>query len=283
VREAVGKVLPLGVFGDASPTVRAETLSLPDVTYAARGVRFDAELLARYQSLFSLLHTDEVPAGFTHVTAFPVAMALMVAPEFPLPLMGMVHLSNRVEVARTIRADEECEVFAWAQNLAGHAKGTSVELVVEVQIAGSVVWRGTSTYLAKGKYLRGRGVDPVERAEFVPGFPTAQWNLGAGVGRDYAAISGDRNPIHMSALSAKAFGFPRAIAHGMYTAARALAEARGLYGESYVWEVDFAKPVLLPSKVAVAIRRLDGETVEFSGWNGKSSKLHFSGAIKPLT
>jgi hypothetical protein len=50
-----------------------------------------------------------------------------------------------------------------------------------------------------------------------------------------------------------------------------------------VWEVDFAKPVLLPSKVAVAIRRLDGETVEFSGWNGKSSKLHFSGAIKPLT
>ena len=50
------------------------------------------------------------------------------------------------------------------------------------------------------------------------------WSLPASASRAYAAVSGDVNPIHMSALTAKAFGFPRAIAHGMYTAARALSE-----------------------------------------------------------
>ena len=67
-------------------------------------------------------------------------------------------------------------------------------------------------------------------------------------------MSGDRNPIHTSALGAKAFGFPRAIAHGMYTAARALAEAGPRRGDAYDWTVSFAKPVLLPSTVDVALR-----------------------------
>ena len=36
-------------------------------------------------------------------------------------------------------------------------------------------------------------------------------------------MSGDVNPIHLHALTARAMGFPRAIAHGMWTYARTLA------------------------------------------------------------
>ena len=60
-------------------------------------------------------------------------------------------------------------------------------------------------------------------------------------------MSGDHNPIHLHALSAKALGFPRAIAHGMWTKARCLASLR--LPDAFAVDVRFKKPILLPSKV----------------------------------
>jgi len=211
----------------------------------------------------------------------------MVSSQFPLPLLGMVHLSNTIEVARPVTIDEQLEVFAWSRNMRPHHKGTAVDIVAEIHVSGEVVWRGVSTYLAKGKYLIGKAAAPQDRKDFVPPAPTALWNLEASTGRDYAAVSGDRNPIHMSALTAKPFGYNRAIAHGMYTAARALEEARSIRPASYVWTVEFAKPVLLPGKVSVAITKDDASTdahssVSYSGWNARTNQVHFTGRIDPL-
>jgi acyl dehydratase len=186
-----------------------------------------------------------------------------------------------VSLVRPVRLGDSLEVRAWAQDLRPHRRGVQVDLVVEVSVertdderaAGSglsattLAYRGVSTYLAKGVHLPdgsardasgsdGSGANGTTNGTdaFVPPLPTARWTLGAGTGRAYAAVSGDRNPIHTSGLGAKAFGFPRAIAHGMYTAARALAEAGPARGETYDWTVTFARPVLLPSTVDVAIR-----------------------------
>ena len=72
------------------------------------------------------------------------------------------------------------------------------------------------------------------------------------IGRRYAAVSGDVNPIHLNPLAAKAFGFPRAIAHGMWTHARSLAALEGrLPAGPLTVRAQFAKPVLLPSTVAL--------------------------------
>ena len=76
---------------------------------------------------------------------------------------------------------------------------------------------------------------------------TAHWRVPGDLGRRYAAVSGDRNPIHLHALSAKAFGFPRAIAHGMWTKARCLAALR--LPDALTAEVRFKQPILLPSTV----------------------------------
>ena len=89
-------------------------------------------------------------------------------------------------------------------------------------------------------------------AEFVPPRPTGRWELGADTGRRYGAVSGDVNPIHLSALTAKAFGFPKAIAHGMYTASRAFTEARVDLSKPLRWDVTFDAPVTLPGSVLVA-------------------------------
>lgn len=267
--------------------------TLPDVAYLAAGIRADADHLTAYQHLLGESASDVLPAGFVHVLAFPVATALMVRADFPLPLVGMVHLANHVTQLRPVSLGDALDVRAFAQNLAPHRLGMQVELVTEVRVAGAdhdvsagpVAWRGVSTYLAKGARLGSERVaddDADERTPFVPPVPTGQWRLAADTGRRYAAISGDRNPIHLSALTAKALGFPRAIAHGMYTASRALAVVGAARGDAFTWTVELAKPVLLPGTVTVRIAPDETGAYDLAGWNAQSRKPHVTGRVTPL-
>ncbi len=313
------------------PGGRRGDLVLPDVTYRVAGVATGDGVragdvgspahLARYDDLLGEAPSDVLPAGYLHVLGFPLATAVMVRPDFPLPLLGMVHLANSVSVLRPVRLGDTLVVRAWAQGLRPHRRGVQVDLVTEIAVertgderaAGSGLtavtpaYRGVSTYLAKGVALSDAPVPQDAPSTgpdaFVPPLPTARWSLGPGTGRAYAAVSGDRNPIHTSALGAKAFGFPRAIAHGMYTAARALAEA-GPRRDTYDWTVSFAKPVLLPSTVDVALRPVGEVPAEvrdavgqvapavpdgagdpatglaYQAWDGKG-RLHLSGRVTP--
>jgi acyl dehydratase len=270
--------------------VRPAPTELPDVAYRVRGVRAGLDHLTAYQRLLGEPASDELPAGFVHVLAFPVATALMARTDFPLPLLGMVHLANVVEQHRPVRYDEPLDVLATATSLRPHRTGTQVDLVVDVTSDGALVWRGTSTYLAKGVHLDGSPAgadDPASpeagRPHFDPPLPTGQWRLGSDTGRRYAAVSGDRNPIHLSALSARALGFPRAIAHGMDTAARLLADVGPARGDAFVWSVDFVKPVLLPATVATSARHSSAaDGFELAAWDPRTGKPHAIGAVGPL-
>ncbi len=266
---------------------------LPSVVYRVADVPTSGvtEHLTDYQRLVGERVCDTLPAGYLHVLAFPLATALMVRGDFPLPLLGLVHVSNAVSVHLPVRVGDVLEVRATAENLRAHRRGVQVDLVTEVAVGGELAYRGVSTYLAKGFGLPSeeaapQRTDEAPREEFVPPVPTARWELGSGIGRAYGAISGDRNPIHTSVLGAKAFGFPRTIAHGMYTAARALAEVGAARGDAYDWTVEFAAPVLVPGTVQVAITRVPDDGAHpggftYVGWNGKSGKRHLSGTVTP--
>jgi acyl dehydratase len=208
-----------------------------------------------------------------------------------------VHLRNVARVLRPVRLGETIQVRAWAQDARAHRRGVQVDLVAEVLVGGELAYRGVSTYLAKGfPAPDGAAAAPeAPREEWTAPLPTARWRLGGGTGRAYGAVSGDQNPIHTSGLGAKAFGFPRAIAHGMYTAARALAEVGpARRGDTYEWTVEFFKPVLLPGTVDVAIRYADeasgtaGEGTTgrrgfvYDGWRSGKNTRHFRGTVTPL-
>ncbi|MHB1490523.1 MaoC like domain protein [mine drainage metagenome] len=275
--------------------------ALPAVEYTVHDVRASTAHLTAYQHLIGEPASDALPAGFVHVLAFPVATALMVRSDFPLPLVGMVHLANRVEQHDALRHTDALHVRAWTERLRPHRSGVQLDLVVEVRREGPTdpaeppAWRGVSTYLSKGARLTGAEA-PGERppAPAVPhGLPTAVWTLPADTGRRYAAVSGDRNPIHLSALSARAFGFPRAIAHGMYTAARALADVGPRRGPAFTWTVQFAKPVLLPGTVTLQVVQRPGAGdssadsalatggFAYTGWDARRGTVHFTGNITP--
>jgi acyl dehydratase len=108
---------------------------------------------------------------------------------------------------------------------------------------------------------------------------TATWRIPKDAGRRYAKVSGDVNPIHLNALAAKAFGFKRAIAHGMWVKARALAAFAGRLPDAVSVDVEFHKPLYLPSTVGLSTAHAEG------GWdftvNKPASEItHLTGTIR---
>jgi acyl dehydratase len=251
---------------------RTRARELPDVAYRVRSVRIDAERAAAFDHLMGGAATEHVHPGVLHVLAFPLSMALMTRRDFPLSPLGLIHVGNRILQHRPVRVGQKVDVECRVRNLAPHRRGRTLEAVTTVLAQdGGIIATDVSTYLAKAKQAvgadgaavgghgsgsggtgagSGRGGASAHEP-FRPGMPTARWVLPADTGRRYAEVSGDVNPIHMSALSARPFGFPRAIAHGMYTASRAFTEARVDLDRPLQWDVDFMAPVLLPCTVLV--------------------------------
>lgn len=265
--------------------------SLPTTGHEVRGVKADVGNLTAYQHLIGLTARDTLPAGYLHALAFPLAMSVMNRDDFPLPLLGMVHLSNHVEQRTPVLFTEALDIGARVENLRGHRAGTQFDMVAEIRGAGTpdIRWTGRSSYLAKGVFLPGidKPIPHNGQAEFTPPDPTAIWHLGVDAGRAYAAVSGDFNPIHLSVLSAKALGMRRSIAHGMYLASRALADVGPAKGETFAWDVTFEAPVFLPARVALDITTVQpsGEgwqRSDFVAWNPRSNRRHFSGSVTPL-
>ena len=222
---------------------------LPSVAYRVRQVRIDAERARDFDHLMGGPATDLVHPGVLHVLAFPISLALMARRDFPFALLGLVHVRNQVLQHRPVRVGELVDVECRVRDLRPHHKGRTFEAVSTILGGdGEIIATDVSTYLVRG------GGEPSSRArrDFAPPRPTGRWRLAADVGRRYAAVAGDVNPIHMSALSAKAFGFPRAIAHGMYTASRAFTESRVDLSRPLRWDVSFDAPVTLPGSVLVA-------------------------------
>lgn len=265
--------------------------ALPLASHEVRGVLADVGNLTAYQHLLGESASDVLPAGFIHALAFPVAMSVMNRDDFPLPLLGMIHLRNVVEHRSPVRFTEPVDITAWTENLRAHRAGTQLDIVAEVRGAGegTVRWRGVSTYLAKGVFLPGidKAAAAAQPAVFKAPDPTAIWQLGVDAGRAYAAVSGDFNPIHLSVLSAKALGLRRSIAHGMYLAARALADVGSAKGVAFRWEVSFEAPVFLPARVALDISTVQADggawvRSDYVAWSPRSGRKHFSGSVTAL-
>jgi acyl dehydratase len=178
---------------------------------------------------------------------------------FPLPLPGLVHLRNTVTQDRPIGTGEALTVRVHAENLVAHPKGAQVDLVAAADVAGEQVWSSRSTYLARGARAPEASTAPdgetvPELDVDLPDHATGVWRVPGDTGRRYGAVSGDVNPIHLSALAAKAFGFPRAIAHGMWCKARALSALEPRLPDAFTVDVAFRRPVLLPSTVDFVAR-----------------------------
>jgi acyl dehydratase len=225
----------------------------------------DPDHLAAYDRVCGFRYCDVLPPTYPHVLGFALQLALMTDDHFPFPLLGLVHVANAVTVRVPIRSSDRPAFAVHAANLRPHPAGQQFDVFTEARIDGEPVWLGRSTYLrrerrtAPGQRPDAPGGRSAARRERPPLEPQqgALVRLGApaDTGRRYAAVSGDRNPIHLSRLSARVLGFPAAIAHGMWLKARVLATLEGRLPDACTADVTFRAPVLLPARLDVAAVR----------------------------
>ena len=261
------------------PGIRKTGSALPDLTLTRHDVGVDRAKVAAYSEVCGFPLKESLPITYPHMLAFPLHMAIMTDSSFPFPAIGTVHLENAITQHRAISPDEKLQITARPADLRPHAKGRVFDIVVDVHSAGELVWQSTSTLLRLGG--GDREAAAADRTfEEVPASATT-WDLPGDLGRRYAAVSGDHNPIHLYGVTAKAFGFPRQIAHGMWSKARCLAALDGRLPDAVTVEVAFKKPILLPGTVAFGSAR-SGDGYAFSLTNPKSGAPHLLGRATPL-
>jgi acyl dehydratase len=273
----------------------------PDTQLWRAGVEIDRTHLAAYDRVCGFTLSDTLPPTYPHVLAFPLAMELMAAGDFPFGALGLVHVGNAIEQLRPLRADEPLDLLVWSERLAEHPRGRTIDVVAEASLDGEPAWRDRSTYLhrekggegtvppgaakgparAEGTVPPGAAKGSSRQAGTVP-TPNAVWDVPGDTGRRYAAVSGDRNPIHLHGIPARLLGQPGAIAHGMWSKARCLAALEGHLPEAYTVEVAFKLPVRLPGKVAFSSWR-EEDRRRFALHDARGGKPHLDGTLTPAS
>lgn len=255
--------------------------ALPALELVKRNITIDRAHLATYNRVCGFSQRETLPVTYPFVLAFPLHMEIITDPAFPFAAMGLVHIQNSIRQHRPIAASETLTIQVKPANLRAHDKGLQFDILTTLSSANEVVWESVSTMLRR----QGSGSDSAPKAasaaKTAAPAATVQWTVPADTGRKYGAASGDRNPIHLYAFTAKLFGFPRAIAHGMWTKARCMAALDGRLPDAFSVDVQFKLPVLLPARVGFNSEQQKDGGYTFSLSDAKTGKPHLSGTIKP--
>jgi acyl dehydratase len=249
--------------------------ALPDTELEVRDVETDPRRLAAYAEVCGFSRDDVLPPTYPHIVAFPLAMRIMAERAFPFPLLGLVHIGNEIVQNRPIGVGEPLTVRVRAQDLAPHDRGTQFAMAAEARAGEELVWSSRNVYLRRHATSgRDGGEGKAADGRQAPAPARAHWRVPADIGRRYGAVSGDRNPIHLHGWSAKLFGMPRPIAHGMWLKARCLAELEASLPDAFSVDVRFKLPLFLPAQVAFGV---EGERFEVR--DASSGKPHLTGTL----
>lgn len=270
LRAAAG-ALPLVSRGDG----------LPDRTVSVEGLAIDPAHVAAYAAVTGLRFGDTVPLTYPFALTFPSVMSLVSGFDFPFAAMGSVHVENRITQHQPIRVTDVVDVAVHAENLREHRRGLLVDVVSEVSVGNDTAWHQVTTFLHQQRTSLSDEPKPEPKRQPRLGPPNSILRITPSQIRHYASVGGDHNPIHTSSLGAKLFGFPTAIAHGMFSAAAVLANVEGRMPDAVEYSVRFGKPVLLPARVGLYVERTS------EGWDLALRNLsegypHLTATLRPL-
>ena len=196
----------------------------------------------RWRALCGYPDGGPAPLPWPFLAAAALHKALLAHPAFPLPAMGLVHLRQTLRAARPLMPDEMGDLVVEGGDWRPARRGVEFDLQTRFEVQGQEVWGGTTT--AWSPAGPGHGEDRARPSVPEPAGDPVPLEVPEDLGRRYARVSGDFNPIHWHAWTARPFGFRRAIIHGMWTLSRALALAGAGLGPV---DARFLAPVPLPS------------------------------------
>jgi len=257
-----------------------EQTRIPELQADLLGIATNTRALSTYQRICGFKPGSRAPITWPHILAFPLHLKLLTEKAFPLPLLGLVHLRNTITQHRPVSTGENLDIRVVLGNQQRTDREIEFDLITEARAAGKLIWEETSTNLFR--MARQGASDASKNPPQLEHYPFSETiKAPENIGRQYAKVSGDRNPIHMHALSARAFGFPRAIAHGMWSKAHALA----LLEQQKDWShgpvkvsCQFKKPLLLPG-TAQLNWRTGADGWDYQILNAKGDAPHLTGRI----
>lgn len=251
---------------------------LPQVEYVVDSFKVDQKHLKAYNEVCGFKNNGYIPAIYLTVLSQSLQMHMMTSEAFPFPILGLVHIRNQVKQYRKIGVNETLTLSCKFGELQPHDKGVQFDFITTVKVGGEVVVEALTTYLSRQKTNAKAAAKPAESQapEYIL---NNEWNISENTGRRYAMTSGDFNLIHIHAVTAKAFGFKQAIAHGMWSKAKALANLS--LPDAYEADVWFKLPMYLPSKVEFLTAQAGNDT-DFLIRNSKNQKPHVTGHIKAI-
>lgn len=249
----------------------------------------DPVQLARYREVCGFPADGHLPLPFPQVLAAPLHIALLNHPDFPYRLLGMIHVRNRIHQHRRLAEGTALSVHTWVEGQREVRQGRELDLHTHVEVEGTRVWSALTTMLRRLPSADARPREPkpvspsavTEEDTLFANSRPASWTVPEDTGRRYARASGDYNPIHLYALTARLFGFPRAIAHGMWTVGRCVAEmGEASEASALTLTSEFRRPLLLPSRVVFQTAPRNDGAVAYRV-RAEDGQPHVQGVLSP--
>jgi acyl dehydratase len=234
----------------------------PEFVAKVNAVRLDARSVARYAAMCGFSVTDEVPVTFPHILSMPLHLKIFARADFPLRPMGLIHLSNTIESLAPLVVDTSVDVVVTARNYQKSDAGIVFDIATEITSEGRPLWRETCVFLSRWP----AGSERAAAAGRPPRPPKApkdsavldEFEVNRRTAWEYAKVSADYNPIHLSDRAARFFGLRGSIAHGMWSLARSLSEAPlPIITTGATIGTQFLTPVQLPARVTIKEWRED--------------------------
>jgi acyl dehydratase len=254
---------------------------LPSRTLTVEDVPIDRSNVAAYAAVTGLRYGDAVPLTYPFALTFPTMMSLVTGFDFPFAAIGAVHTENHITQYRPIAVTDTVGIAVHAENLREHRKGLLVDLVADVSVGNDIAWHQVTTFLHQQRTsLSDEPKPPPQKQPKLPP-PNTVLRITPAQIRRYAAVGGDHNPIHTNPIAAKLFGFPTAIAHGMFSAAAVLANIQARLPDSVTYSARFGKPVVLPARAGLYVDQV-GDGWDLALRNIAEGYPHLTGTVRSL-
>ncbi len=280
---SVFRYFPRAVFGRRHALV-PDGESVPRLEGSVASVRAQRGHLKRYRDVCGFTDDGCLPITYPHVLAMPLQFAILTHPRFVVRLMGLIHVANEIEQSRALRADADFGLRSWIEGHRDTERGHEFDLFTSAEDRDGTAWVEKSTLLARRAAAAkpaSRGARQALRYEkpgdgVVPS--VVDVDVPRSLGRRYGWLSGDLNPIHLADRGARLFGFERAVAHGMWSMARAFAALGAApLAPPVRAQVEFKFPLFMPSVARLEHWPRDGREV-FVLKDGDSDRPHLAGS-----
>ena len=270
------------------PYIAPDATLIEPIDLEVRRVKLSAAHLRTYRDVCGVppgMSPTYVPPAYLHVLAMPLHMQLFVAQKFPVKVLGLIHLRNTIRVLKAVDLSVPLRLTVRFDTMRLTDVGQEYDFATRYDREGEVVWEEVSTMFARGNAppKSGSKRPAIERSGHpANGTTTTPVTVAENTGWRYARVSGDFNPIHLTARTAAMFGFKQAVAHGMWSMGRCLGAAAEQFAQEKIQvDTQFKLPVYLPSEALARTWPVNGG-VDIAMCTPRGDRLHLAMQVRPL-